>query len=89
MSQSEVERFIADIKDDKALRADMASNPASLAAIVEKAKAKDYDFTLDEAKAFASAQAGKELSDEELDQVAGGKGSSSNTETGFDFSNDY
>ncbi|MBT5660230.1 MAG: Nif11-like leader peptide family natural product precursor [Rhodospirillaceae bacterium] len=73
MSQAEVERFIADIKGDEALRADTASNPASLAAIVEKAKAKGYDFTLDEAKAFANAQAGKELSDEELDQVAGGK----------------
>jgi predicted ribosomally synthesized peptide with nif11-like leader len=73
MSQAEVERFIADIKGDEALRADIATDPANLAAIVEKANAKGYDFTLDEAKAHISAQAGTELTDEQLDSVAGGK----------------
>ncbi|MBT5374041.1 MAG: Nif11-like leader peptide family natural product precursor [Rhodospirillaceae bacterium] len=72
MSQAEVERFIDDLKGDEALRADIASDPASLATAVKKANTNGYDFTIEEAKAFISAQAKAELSDEQLDQVVGG-----------------
>jgi predicted ribosomally synthesized peptide with nif11-like leader len=53
---------------DKGRPADEAEAAAALIAF---AKSEGYDFTADELKAYASAGA-KELSDEELENVAGG-----------------
>jgi predicted ribosomally synthesized peptide with nif11-like leader len=74
MSQSEIERFAKDLKAGPVLRGQMKEGSA-LADVVAVAARNGYGFSLDEAKAFVKAQAkasGKELSDTQLDKVAGG-----------------
>ena len=74
MSQSDVERFVTDLKTNPDLLAEVKENAGGIASIVDIAKGKGYDITLEEAKAYIQSQAKKELSDEQLDAVAGGKG---------------
>jgi hypothetical protein len=81
MSRSEVERFAADLKSNAALRAEAEkaqadkSHATRLARAIAFAASKGYKFTLDEAKEHAKAKAkaaGRDLTDAELDGVAGG-----------------
>jgi predicted ribosomally synthesized peptide with nif11-like leader len=81
MSTAEIERFAADLKSNEALRAEAGKAQAdkSRATSVDRAVAfaasKGYAFTADELKDHAKATAraaGKELTDAELDGVAGG-----------------
>jgi hypothetical protein len=81
MSHSEVERFTADLKSNAALRAEAEKNGADkqhvprLARATAFAASKGYKFTLDHAKEHVKAKAkaaGRELTDAELDGVAGG-----------------
>jgi hypothetical protein len=81
MSQSEIERFAADLKSNAALRAeaDRAQAGTSDATPLRRAAAfaasKGYGFTADELKELVKAEAkaqGKQLTDAELDGVAGG-----------------
>ncbi len=76
MSQSEVERFAGALESDSALQAEMGGESAgTLAVVVDLAKRRGYDFTLDDLKAFAQARAraaARELSAVDLDAVAGG-----------------
>jgi predicted ribosomally synthesized peptide with nif11-like leader len=74
MSQSEVERFVADLKSDASLREDLQGSAAGVASVVEFAQSRGYDIGVDEARQYIQAQTGSELSDAELDHVAGGKG---------------
>lgn len=74
MSQADVERFVADLEANPDLLAEVTKNAGGIASIVEIATGKGYDVTLDEAKAYIQAQAKAELSDEQLDAIAGGKG---------------
>jgi predicted ribosomally synthesized peptide with nif11-like leader len=85
MSIAEIERFVADLKSNEALRAEVekAQGETSMVAF---AGTKGYTFTADEVKAYAKAMAkaaGKELTDEELDGVAAGVGDS--YKPGIDF----
>jgi len=73
MSKSEIDRFVNDLKNDPTLQGAASSGTVGLHSLVEVAKSKGYDITMDEAKAYVSEQADKELSDDELDAVAGGK----------------
>jgi predicted ribosomally synthesized peptide with nif11-like leader len=73
MSQSEVERFVADLKSDASLREDLQGSAAGVASVVEFAQSRGYDIGADEAKQYIQAQTSSELSDSELDHVAGGK----------------
>lgn len=75
MSEPEIHRFLDDMKNDEALRGEVMADMESFAAIVERAAAKGYDFTLEEAKSHMHKTAKQELSDEQLDAVAGGKSS--------------
>ena len=75
MSQADIERFVADLKASPELLDEVKQAAGGLGSVVEFAKGKGYDITLDEAKAYINAQAGSELSDEQLDALAGGKGS--------------
>ena len=81
MSIAEVERFVADLQSNGALKAEAQKAQAdkSHANPMDRAVAfgasKGYAFTADEAKAHATAKAkadGKVLTDAELDGVAGG-----------------
>jgi hypothetical protein len=78
MSRSEVERFAADLKSNAALRAEAEKNEAAqqhvprLARATAFAASKGYKFTVDHAKEHVKAKAaGRELTDAELDGVAG------------------
>ena len=80
MSLSEIERFTADLKSDAALRgeAEKAQADTSHATLLQRAAAfaasKGYAFTADELKEHVKAKAkteGKQLTDAELDSVAG------------------
>jgi hypothetical protein len=83
MSLSEIERFAADLKSNAALRALAETAQADksharpLARATAFANSKGYKFSLDHAREYVKAKAkaaGKELSDAELDGVAGGSG---------------
>jgi len=71
MSQSELERFVKDAKDNKDFQKELKAVGADVEAIVTFASGKGYDFTVDELKSFVDAKKG-ELSEEQLDKVAGG-----------------
>lgn len=73
MSQSEVERFISDLKSNDTLRDELSLNASGIGSVVTFAKDKGYDITADEARGYIQAQSGRELNDAELDAVAGGK----------------
>ena len=92
MSISEVERFAADLKSNDALRAEAEKHATEkqhetpLASAVAFAGSKGYAFTSDHAKAHIKAKAkaaGKELTDAELDGVAGGSSFSHRWGPGF------
>ena len=71
MSQSELERFIADVKANKEMQEDLKKGEASVEAVVKYAKEKGYDFTVEELKAYVETKK-SELSEEELEKIAGG-----------------
>jgi len=81
MSIAEIERFAADLKSNKVLRAEAEkaqadkSHATSIARAQAFAASKGYAFTVDEAKEQVKANAkaaGKNLTDAELDGIAGG-----------------
>jgi len=81
MSIAEIERFAADLKSNEALRAEARkaqeekSHATPFARSAAFAATKGYTFTADEAREHAktrSKAAGKELTDAQLDLVAGG-----------------
>lgn len=74
MSQADVERFVSDLKSNDALRGELTEHASGVGSVVEFAKDKGYDITTDEARDYIQSQAGSELSDAQLDAVAGGKG---------------
>ena len=79
MSQADIERFVADLKANPDLLAEVKKSAGGVASVVDIAKGKGYDVTLEEAKAYIQAQAEGELSDEQLDAIAGGIGGRSNS----------
>lgn len=80
MSQAELERFVGDLKADAGLRTEVSGKAAGISSMVELAQAKGYDISAEEANAYIRAQAGSELSDEQLDAVAGAKSDSTMSE---------
>ena len=94
MSTTEIQRFAADVKSSPALRAEAEkaqadkSHDTPLAGAVAFAVSKGYRFTVGELKDHiraAAKEAGRELSDAELDGVAaaGGAYESDNPITRF------
>ncbi len=71
MSKAEIERFVSDMKTNDKLRGDLKAAQIDEAGIVGFAKSKGYDITAEEVKSHLGAKM-PHLSDEELDQVAGG-----------------
>ncbi|MBL6934071.1 MAG: Nif11-like leader peptide family RiPP precursor [Alphaproteobacteria bacterium] len=74
MSQADIERFVSDLKSNAELLGELKSGSTGLASVVEFAAAKGYDISIDEAKAYVREQTKQELSDDQLDSIAGGKG---------------
>lgn len=79
MSQADVERFVGDLKSDSSLLEGLKSEATGIASVVNFAKSKGYDISVDEAKAYISEQSKQELSDDQLDAIAGGKGGGGGT----------
>jgi len=76
MSASEAERFAGDLKTQTGLLDELKKSAGGLglSGIVEFAKQKGYSIDTDDAKSYIEKKAHKELTDEQLDRIAGGKG---------------
>ena len=74
MSQAEVDRFVADLKSNDDLRNEVTGAASGIGSVVEIAKGHGYDISVDEARSYIRDQASSDLSDEQLDAIAGGKG---------------
>ena len=70
MSQN-IEKFIADVKENKELQTELKEIGSDVDKITKFAHSKGYDFTSNDLKSFADTKKG-ELSEEQLDKVAGG-----------------
>ena len=77
MSEAEVKRFADALKTDSDLR-EAAKAAGNGGALITLAKSKGYNFTKDELKAFADSLKG-ELSEEQLEKIAGGDTAKVNT----------
>ena len=73
MSVSDAQRFADDIAKDPELREAVKGAATGLASIVEFAKSRGYDFSIDEAKEYILSRSPQDLTDEQLDAIAGGK----------------
>lgn len=74
MSQDDIQRFVADLKSDDALRAELSEKASGLASVVAFAAGKGYSITPDEVASYIQNQTETELTDAQLDAIAGGKG---------------
>jgi len=74
MSTVDIERFVSDLQANASLLDEAKGVSGGVAAMADFAKSKGYDVTADEAKAYISDKANAELSDDQMDAVAGGKG---------------
>jgi hypothetical protein len=76
MSVQDAERFAKDLKAKPQMLADLKKTAAGmgLAGVCQFAKQKGYNVTVDEARNYIRSKAKGELSDQQLDRIAGGKG---------------
>ena len=70
MSSSEADRFLTDLQNDAGLRQELENLGQDIEACVRWANAKGYAFTREEAETIGAFDA--DLSDDDLEQVAGG-----------------
>jgi predicted ribosomally synthesized peptide with nif11-like leader len=73
LSTAEAERFVNDLATKPQLLAEVKPRATGLAAVVAIGKQHGYDFTLDEAKKYIQSRSPRELTDKQLDAIAGGK----------------
>jgi predicted ribosomally synthesized peptide with nif11-like leader len=73
LSTSEAERFVNDLATKPQLLAEVKPRATGLAAVVAIGKQHGYNFTLDEAKKYIQSRSPRELTDKQLDAIAGGK----------------
>lgn len=67
--QSEIERFTQEVMNNEAFREQLKAFGSDQEAVIRQANSLGYDFTMDDLNALAP---GGELSDSQLDTVAGG-----------------
>jgi len=84
MSASDIARFVSDLKSSPELANELKAAATGLATVVDFAKSKGYDISVDEAKAYIREQSKQELSDDQLDAIAGGKHTVTATHTNVD-----
>ena len=73
MSQAEINRFVNDLASNEDLREMVVNNSEGVESLVAIAQDQGYDISVDEATDYIQANTQGELSDEQLDAVAGGK----------------
>ena len=74
MSQADIDRFTRDLQSNEALRDEVRGGASGVASIVEIAKRHGYDVTVDEVKSHIRGRASQDLSDQQLEALAGGAG---------------
>ncbi len=74
MSAADAERFVKDLATNQGLADQVKAKASGLASFVEIGRTNGYDFNAEEIKAVIRGAARRELSDEQLDAVAGGTG---------------
>ncbi|MBS3785753.1 MAG: Nif11-like leader peptide family RiPP precursor [Gammaproteobacteria bacterium] len=73
MSQAEIDRFVNDLASNESLRETVVNNSEGVESLVAIAQDQGYDINIDEARDYIQANTQGELSDDQLDAVAGGK----------------
>lgn len=73
MSIADAIRFAKDLATDKDLVEKVKAKASGLASLVELGKTHGYNFTLEEIKQVIRSSATREMTDDQLDAVAGGK----------------
>ncbi len=81
MSVDEAERFANDLANDQTLLDEVKADASGLASIVTIGRKHGYNFSVDEAKEYIQTRSRHELTDQQLEAVAGGKGGSTATVT--------
>jgi predicted ribosomally synthesized peptide with nif11-like leader len=71
MSRAELERFVADVKADPKLQADLKERGSGVASVVEIARSRGYEITTQDVRDYVRSQ-DREITEEELDRVTAG-----------------
>ena len=71
MSRAELERFVADVKADPRLQADLKERGSGVASIVEIARSGGYEITTQDVRDYVRSQH-RDLTEEELERVTAG-----------------
>jgi predicted ribosomally synthesized peptide with nif11-like leader len=71
MSRAELERFVADVKADPRLQADLKERGSGVASIVEIARSGGYEITTQDVRDHVRSQH-RELTEEELERITAG-----------------
>ena len=82
MSREELERFSNDLRQNQTMQEELRGLGTDAEAFIRFAKEQGYDFTLEELEINLKAKAEHQLTDEELETVAGGKDGGSNSKDG-------
>lgn len=72
MSDSEIQRFVSDLKSDQELLAELSNHAAGVGSVVQFANERGYEITPDDVRNHIRASAGTDLTDAQLEKLAGG-----------------
>ncbi|CAA0098040.1 Uncharacterised protein [BD1-7 clade bacterium] len=79
MSLEHIENFLEALKTDTTMLEEFQDTIGGLQSVVDFAASKGFSISLEDAREFLRTQADIELSDEQLEAIAGGKGHSSSS----------
>ena len=79
MSRKEIERFVADVRENRKVLEELSEGVIGLGHFVDRAKQAGYKFTVEEAKAYIREKHQPGISDDELEAVVGAGTSVTNT----------
>ena len=71
MGRREIDRFVADVRNNRGLLQELAEGVIGLGHFVDRVKQAGYKFTVEEAKAYIREQHHPQITDDELEQVVG------------------
>ncbi|UYN94409.1 MAG: Nif11-like leader peptide family natural product precursor [Enhydrobacter sp.] len=80
MSVVDAQRFAKDLTSNKELAEKVKTSAAGLASLVELGKANGYSFSMDELKQVIRGAAKRELTDDQLEVIAGGQGNQASSQ---------
>lgn len=71
MSNSEIDRFKADLQTDAELLKALSEAGSGIGQVLEFARTRGYDITLDDVRSYLHAHTGHELTDDQLNELSG------------------